>query len=291
MARLIRTGRASALITTLVWLLVLTVACYAAPKPPKGVTPEKILYKTVNGDDLYLHVFNPKSRASASPAIVFFHQGGWRSGQPQSFYGQAYHFSTKGFVGISAEYRIRNDYPGTKIPWDPIEDGKSAIRFIRKNADRLGIDPNKIVAGGASAGGHVAAAAASIEGSNARSDDTSISPIPNALVLFCPVYDNGPQGYGYGWIRKLGDYREVSPIHNIDSKMPPTLVQVGTKDEIVFVKTVKKFQSLQKKAGVYSELRLFPGRRHGFFNYQPDYATTIRYTERFLKKQGMWPSR
>lgn len=286
-----RMARQSRFLLVLLSLAMLVVAAVAAPKPPKGVTPEKIKYKTANGHDLYLHVFNPKSTSGgASPAIVFFHQGGWRSGKPQSFFGMAHHFSTKGFVGISAEYRIRNNHPGTKIPWDPIEDGKSAIRYIRKNAGRLGIDPNRIVAGGASAGGHVAAATASIEGSNARSDDTSISPIPNALVLFCPVYDTGPGGYGYGWIKKLGDYREVSPIDNINSKMPPTLVQVGTKDEIVFVKTVKRFQRLQRKAGVYSELRLYPGRRHGFFNYQPDYATSLRYTERFLKKSGMWPN-
>lgn len=131
-----------------------------------------------------------------APAIVFFHQGGWRSGKPQSFFGPAYHFATKGFVGISAEYRIRNNWPGTKIPWDCIEDGKSAIRYIRGNAKKLGVDPNKIVAGGASAGGHVAAATASIDGINARSDDTSVSAMPNALVLLCPVYDTGPVGIG-----------------------------------------------------------------------------------------------
>ena len=206
--------------------LLLFTSAFAAPKPPKGVTPEKILYKSIGGIDLYLHVFRPtKSSSGKAPAIVFFHQGGWRSGRPQSFFGQAHHFATKGFVGISAEYvvtdlartclssepprsrpfvahhsfpryRIRNNWPGTKIPWDCIEDGKSAIRFLRQNAARFNIDPNKIVAGGASAGGHVAAATASIEGSNARSDDTSVSAIPNALVLFCPVYDTGPSGYG-----------------------------------------------------------------------------------------------
>jgi acetyl esterase len=254
---------------TILSLTILLVSCFAAPKPPKGVTPEKILYKTVDGHDLYLHVFKPKKQQKRAPAIVFFHPGGWRSGKPQSFFGQAYHFSQKGFVGISAEYRIRNNHPGTRIPWDPIKDGKSAIRFLRENAKRLGIDRNKIVAGGASAGGHVAAAAASIDQTNDPSDDLSISAIPDALVLFNPVYDNGPGGYGYGWIKKLGNYREVSPLHNVNSKMPPTLVQVGTKDAIVFVKTVKKFRKSQQEAGVYSELKLYPGRRHGFFNYKP----------------------
>ncbi len=285
-------ARQSRLVLVLLSLAMLIVAAIAAPKPPRGVKAEKIRYKSAGGHDLYLHVFNPKKSSQAAPAIVFFHQGGWRTGKPDSFFGMAHHFSTKGFVGISAEYRVRNNHPGTKIPWDPIEDGKSAMRYLRKNAKELGIDPNKIVAGGASAGGHVAAATATIDGSNARSDDTSISAMPNALVLLCPVYDTGPGGYGYGWIKKLGDYREVSPIDNIDSDMPPTLVQVGTKDAIVFVKTVKRFQKLQRKAGVYSELRLFPGRRHGFFNYdkpKPDYSTSLRYTERFLKKQGIWP--
>jgi acetyl esterase/lipase len=282
------------LVLGLLSLAMLILAAVAAPQPPKGVTPEKIQYKSANGHDLHLYVFKPKTSSSRpAPAILFFHGGGWRTGIPDSLFGMAHHFSTKGFVGISAEYRVRNNHPGTKIPWDPIEDGKSAMRYLRKNAKKLGIDPNKIVAGGASAGGHVAAATATIDGSNARTDDTSISAMPNALVLLNPVYDTGPGGYGYGWIKKLGDYREVSPIDNIDSDMPPTLVQVGTKDEIVFVKTVKRFQKLQRQAGVYSELRLFQGRRHGFFNYnkpKPDYSTSLRYTERFLKKQGIWPT-
>lgn len=82
----------------------------------------------------------------------------------------------------------------------------------------------------------------------------------------------------------------MSPIDNIHGGMPPTLVQVGTNDAIVFVKTVKRFQREQRKVGVYSELRLFRGRGHGFFNYGKDYKKSLRYTERFLKKAGMWPT-
>ncbi len=91
--------------------------------------------------------------------------------------------------------------------------------LLRTHASRLGIEPDRIAAGGGSAGGHVAAATATIPKLDDPADDISISSRPNALVLFNPVFDNGPDG---GWAHALvKDYgQDISPAHNIDAKCP-----------------------------------------------------------------------
>ncbi|MEM9658205.1 MAG: dienelactone hydrolase family protein, partial [Planctomycetota bacterium] len=142
------------------------------------------------------------------------------------------------------------------------------------------------------AGGHLAAAAATIEGLNAPSDDVDLSARPDALLLFNPVYDNGPEGYGYD---RIGDrYREISPLHNIRPDMPPAIVFFGTEDRLVPVATAKRFQQRMRDAGAHCELMLYEGQGHGFFNhrgYKPRVASvyfeqTMQETERFLESLG-----
>jgi acetyl esterase/lipase len=275
----------------LAWLLVQGfqgTGCTTAA----AVTPdEKILYRKVNKHKLYLHMFYPKNKKSNSrvPAAIFFFAGGWSSGKPKQFYPQAQHLADKGMLGISAEYRIRNIHKTT--PFDALEDAKSAIRFVRKNAKKLGIDPKKIIAGGASSGGHLAAAAGTVSGYNAKGDDLSISAVPNALVLFNPVYDNSPNGYAYGRIGEA--YKKFSPLHNISPKMPPAIVMLGTEDGIIPVSTAEKFQSLMRKAGVQSKLRIYQGQPHGFFNYHRSkkyYNLTVKEMDSFLRGLGLMAS-
>ena len=142
-------------------------------------------------------------------------------------------------MAIAAEYRIKSKHNTT--PQECVKDGKSAIRWVRQHASELGIDPNKVIAGGGSAGGHVAAATATTKVFNEEGEDTSISCIPNALVLFNPVFDNGPIG---GWSPdKVKDYwQDISPAHNISDKTPPTIVFLGTNDKLIPVKTAERFK-------------------------------------------------
>jgi len=277
-------------IPVLFWLVWLFVQGFQGSTAAAAIKPdETILYRKVNKHKLYLHMFYPKDKKNNPgrvPAAIFFFAGGWRSGKPKQFYPHARHLAKKGMLGISAEYRIRNKH-GTK-PFDALEDAKSAIRFIRKNAKKLGIDPKKIIAAGASSGGQLAAAAATVSGYNAKGDDLSISAVPNALVLFNPVYDNSPNGYGYGLIGEA--YKKFSPLHNISPKMPPAIVMLGTEDAIIPVATAKKFRRLMRKAGVQSELRIYQGQPHGFFNYHRSkkyYRLTVKEMDSFLKGLGL----
>ena len=269
---------------TILFLLGFTAFAGTTVKNPNE-KPQKILYKEVKGFKLHLHVFAPaKKSEKPAPAIIFYFGGGWNGGSPSQFYPHAKHLASKGIVAFCAEYRVKKVHKAT--PFECVEDAKSAMRFLRKNAKKFGIDPNKIIAGGGSAGGHLAAATATVKSFDAKTDDKTISAVPNALVLFNPVYDNGPKGYGHDRVK--AKYKEFSPMHNITSKMPPAIVFLGTKDRLIPVSTGEKFRDLMKEAGVKSELHVYKGQPHGFVNFRNKkyYDLTVKEMDRFLKELG-----
>lgn len=259
-----------------------------ADKEEKPTPTKTVVYKTVGDVELSLHVFEPEGLGStdARPAIVFFFGGGWNGGSPSQFYPHAAHLASKGIVAMAADYRVKSRNNTT--PYDCVADGKSAIRWVRANASKLGIDPNRIAAGGGSAGGHVAAATATVPGLDQDGEKTDVSCIPNALVLFNPVYDNGPDGWGHDRVKDR--YLEISPLHNIRRGMSPALVFLGTQDALIPVATAEKFKAKMEEAGSRSELELFEGEGHGFFNYgrggNRAYEKTVKSMDRFLESLG-----
>src|SRR6185295_7468462 len=120
------------------------------------------------------------------PCFLAIHGGGWTGGEPRRFYPFAAHFANLGMVGVSLEYRLIKVGTGV-TPFDCAKDGRSAVRYLRQHAAELGIDPQKIIASGGSAGGHVAAATALFDGVDETSDDIKVSSAPNAMVLYFPV--------------------------------------------------------------------------------------------------------
>lgn len=255
----------------------------------KTVAPDKrIVYKTVPGKDggkfeLKLHLFNPKDHKSGDkrPAIVFFFGGGWIEGSVEQFYPQSNYLASRGMVAICAEYRTENSH-GTS-PQECVKDGKSAMRWVRKHTGQLGIDPKKLAAGGGSSGGHIAAACAMVKGFNEDREDTSVSCRPEALVLFNPVFDNGPEGYGYDRVKEY--WQSFSPMHNIDKDTPPTVVFFGTKDIHTPVATAEKYKELMENNGVRCDLHLYKDQEHAFFN-EAKYYETLLEADRFLISLG-----
>ena len=183
-----------------------------------------------------------------------------------------------------ADYRVKSRQQTT--PFESLKDAKSAIRFIRGNAEKYNIDTSKIVASGGSAGGHLAAATALIEDYNENTDDLSISCLPNALVLFNPVIDNGPGGYGYSRIGEA--YKNFSPLHNVKEGAPPTIFFLGTNDRLIPVETAKYYQTVMEKVKSRCDLHLYEGQGHGFFNYKnfEYYKKTVAETDKFLQSIG-----
>ncbi|GHC07856.1 alpha/beta hydrolase [Cerasicoccus arenae] len=248
------------------------------------IHPGKVItYKAVGDVELNLHVFYPPGHRPDSqvPAILFFFGGGWVNGTPKQFYAQSEHLASRGMVAICVEYRIHSLHQTG--PQECVQDGKSAIRYVRAHASELGIDPNRIAAGGGSAGGHVAAATATVDGFNEPGEDTSVSCRPNALVLFNPVYDNGPEGFGFD---RVQDYwASFSPLHNLHADMGPAIVLLGTEDQHLSVERAKEFQKAMQDLGVRSELITYEGEPHGFYN-EVKYDETLREMDQFLVSLG-----
>ncbi|GEM_PF-5045690 len=253
---------------------------------PRVQGPMKMLYKKVDSTELYLYLYYPPDfhPGEIRPAIIFFFGGGWRSGSPSQFTEQARYLARRGMIALTADYRVERRNHTT--PFEAVMDAKSAIRYVRRHAVLLGIDAGKIVASGGSAGGHVAAAAGIVPRLEQPGEDTTISSRPNALVLFNPVFNNGPGEYGYN---RIGDrYPKISPYHNIAPGDPPTILFFGTQDKLVSVPTIKAFQQKMQENGNRCELFLYEGQGHGFFNsWHPEFfQSTMRETVRFLQSLG-----
>ncbi|MDB4798143.1 alpha/beta hydrolase fold domain-containing protein [Verrucomicrobia bacterium] len=283
-----KTGRRWISLTSIAVLSVLFQGRGFSAEPEQGnQNPDRVeVYKTIGDVSLRMHIFDETPDSTTDrPAIVFFFGGGWVGGNPKQFFPHCRYLAERGMVAMSAEYRVRNPHKTT--PFDCVMDGKSAVRWVRSNAERLKIDMKRIAAGGGSAGGHVAAATATVPGLD---DDrgSSVSPVPNALVLFNPVYDNGPDGYGYDRVKDR--YFEISPMHNIQEGMAPAIVFLGTKDKLIPVATGERFKRRMFEVGARSELILIEEQGHGFFNHGRNenrfYNETVAHMDRFLVSLG-----
>lgn len=270
--------------------IIFSLMLMAEEKEKNAIKPDKIInykhVKTEKGEfDLKLHIFNPEQKGDKKlPCIVMIHGGGWNNGSPTSYYRSGKKWADMGMVAIAVEYRIRNKHGGT--PLDSVRDAKSALRWIRSHADELGIDPDKIVATGGSAGGHLAAACAILPSLNEKGEDTSVSCKPNALILISPVFDNSPKGYGQYHKAIKEHWKEFSPLHNISEKIPPTIIFVGDKEpKHLPVETAKKFQDKAKEKGSQCEVFVLKGATH--YKKTKEHGILIRREqEKFLKSLG-----
>ena len=268
---------------------------FAYPPTFEGARVE--IYKEIGDAKLKVWIFEPAEKAADAkrrPAIVFFFGGGWASGSPSQFERQCRHFASRGMVAITADYRV-SSRQGVE-PAECVADAKSCVRWVRRNAERLGIDPARIAAGGGSAGGHLAAAVATLPGLDAPGEDTSVSAVPNALVLFNPALVMAPiEGVdlkGFASNSSAERYgcepEAISPIHHVKPGQPPTLILHGKADTTVPITTAEAFAAAMKKAGNRCELVGYDGQPHGFFN-GAKYDETLADADRFLVSLGYLP--
>ena len=264
--------------------LIFSAFSLSAQKGIPKIKAETIVYKEIDTIKLKLHIYKPNNfnKEKVYNCIVFFHGGGWNSGSHKAFRRQSMYLASRGMIAISVDYRIKNIHGTT--PFDAVEDAKSAIRYVRKHAKELNINPNKIAAAGGSAGGHLAAACGNIVGLEGANEDLKISSKPNALVLFNPVYDNSKRGFGFR--RMEGRYLDISPLHNITKGAPPTIVFFGTKDKTTPVISSKEYEQKMKKVGSRIDLHLYDGAPHSFFNRGTYFIDTLKKTDIFLESLG-----
>jgi acetyl esterase/lipase len=253
------------------------------------------IYKTIDTFKLKVDIFYTKQtfEKSNNTAIVFFHGGGWAYGTPSEFFSTCERYAKMGIVTFSVDYRLSIDngiIPSKKIsPIECLMDAKSAMRWVRKNAEKLHIDKNKIVASGQSAGGHLALSTAMIDTYNEKTDNLDISCKPNAVILFSACVNTVE-----GWCDMLlADRRtkiwSISPFHNVKKGMPPMIEFHGTDDEQVPKWTLQFFTDQMAKQGNYFEQHMFEGRKHylggSYQKYSRYYDDDILKTaDEFLRK-------
>jgi acetyl esterase len=258
----------------------------AQPKERPKITTEKVLtaehvYKKTPEGELALHCFMPADWKATDkrPVIVFFFGGGWKNGAYTQFVPQSEYFASRGIVAISADYRILNKHKTQ--PDKAIEDAKTAIRWVRVNSAKLGIDPDKVIASGGSAGAHLAAATALVEKFEDK-DDPKASCKPNALVLFNPFL-NG-KGKTIPGTDGTNIAEAMSPTLGLHKDAPPTVIFFGTSDAML--DHGKEYVAKCKELGVRAELFTAAEQPHGFFNREPWNIVTARKADEFLTSLG-----
>ena len=263
-------------------LLLLNLNLSASSQNAKNDT--SVVYKKIGNLSLTMKIINPQLVEGKKnyPCVIFFFGGGWINGNPEQFRKHANHFARKGLVCFLVDYRVKSRQYTS--PFESLKDAKSAIRFVRENAHKFHVIKDSIIAAGGSAGGQLAAAAALIDGYNESTDDLSVSAKPDALILFNPVIDNGPGGYGF---ERIGnEYKKFSPLHNIHKGAPPTIIFLGTKDKLVPVETAQYYKKVMEKVGSRCDLILYPGAGHGFFNKEEYVEKTLSEADQFLISLG-----
>ncbi|RAJ05017.1 acetyl esterase/lipase [Chitinophaga skermanii] len=235
-------------------------------------------YKTVGAYNLDMHIFLPSGETVVNkrrPVIVFFHGGNWSVGKPDWFFETCEAYAQKGWVACAVEYRTFRRH-GT-LPFEAVMDAKTAIRWIREQANDYNIDANRVVASGNSAGGHLVLCTALVDLWNEKTDNWTYNPVPNVLLVNAGIYDlTGPNT---AWMRKdlrnKNSVKEISPNYLVNAGLPPTLLIHGTADSTAPFVAAKYFFDHTKQAG-NANLEFVPleGAGH-FITSDPKYAGEV----------------
>ena len=255
-------------------------------------TMKTMIYKTTGSTELKVYIYQPVGLKDNErrPAIIFFFGGGFSGGKVTQFVPQCKYLVERGLVAMVADYRVKSRHNVT--PFECVADARSAISWLRIHADELGIDRNRIVASGGSAGGNIAVCTALIKDLDENNEGLSVSSVPDALVLFNPPLNmvesiKNPETL---FKDKSARVQEISPYHHISAGARPTIIFHGTKDSSVPFRQAVSFCNEMKQYGNRCELVPFEGREHGFFNWysgdNPDFFATMEYTVKFLISIG-----
>jgi acetyl esterase/lipase len=261
------------MVTKLWCVMILSTATILAAEPDAMWT-----YKTVDGKGLQMSVFLPDGHDEGEqfPAFVVFHGGSWNAGEASWHYPDCRYWASRGMIAASVDYRLK-ERDNIDVPLECVKDAKSSIRYLRENAKRLKVDPDRIVAAGGSAGGQLAAATAMITAAETNDDqyDLSVSCIPDAVILYNPWFKCQP---------------DLSPPNFVVAGLPPFITFLGEKDPTP-VDVLKDFHEALKTAGVASEYYVGKGAGHGFCNGRNPrnkfFYWSMELEDAFLVKHGI----
>lgn len=246
------------------------------PATPAGVVYEPDIEFGKGGEvALQLDLAKPEKMTGPAPCIVMIHGGGWRGGHRKVHVAQIFEFAKRGYVAVTIQYRL---VPTARFPAQ-IEDVKCAVRYLRANAQKHNIDPERIGAVGFSAGGHLSMMlgtmdkADGLEGTGGHADQSSKV---QAVVSFFGPADLAADDYPALVVGLINDFvgstpeedaavrKQASPITYVDKDDAPMLLYQGTKDRLVPHTQAYVMADAMTKAGQPGRVELLLGADHGW---------------------------
>ncbi len=273
----------------------------AKPILPKGVIEERELVYTVLNDsintnrELHLDLFRP-TKTGTYPALLMIHGGGWRSGDKSLQIPMAMKIAANGYVTVAVEYQLSLE---AKYP-QAVYNIKSAIRWLRANAAKYGIDPNHIAISGCSAGGQLAALTGMTNGvkrfegnqgnmeySSAIQAVIDIDGVldfmaPNSLNLERKPNSPDIEWLGGSFTEKPAIWKEASSIFWVNEKSPPVLFLNSGFSR--FTAGQNEMIGMLNEYGIYNEVHKFDVKMHPFWLFHPWFEPTVGYMVHFLDK-------
>jgi len=253
----------------------------------------RVVYKSLDGGgELALHFFLPKDfrEGSPCPAMLFFHGGAWDRGSLVQFAPQALYYVERGVIGVLVEYRHRASHPGSR-PSQSYQDGRAAVRYLRQQASELNLDPSRLIAVGAGAGGNIVGALAlGAPLSMAEAAYKLPDSRPNGAILLSTIYEVAKGGLGYEACGDTAEANLVSLSRYHKSGCPPILVVHGNADRLVPFEAATAFAARLERKKVKHRLVEFEGRDRDFFNLNVDpvsYEAVLAEIDQFLDEHGL----
>lgn len=268
----------------------------------EGLVCEEHIAYSNQSERQIMDVFYPKNQTKPMPVIVWIHGGGWSSEELTEKYRpelQLGDLAKMGFFIASLEYRLAQH---AKFPAQ-INDVKCAVRFLRANAKRFNIDPDRIGVWGESAGGHLASLLGATGNVKEFEGDGGYSEYSSAVQAVCPWYApcdmkkelekakarNGNIDIYEGLFGKpIEDHMDMvwaaSPMKYVGEKLPPYLIMHGTADLLVPPSQSEDFHNALLANGNESQLVWVEGQPHGFFDGQEYYDIINEFFRKNLMK-------
>ena len=255
------------------------IAADAKPAPGK-----EYLYKHTMGQPQVMEIFFPQDHDPSKtklPCLLLFHGGAWGNGDLSTFRYDCSYFASRGIVAATANYYMHSREESRELPEGVsrktacVTDAKSAIRWIKQHANQLGIDPNRIIVGGGSAGGHVSILATTSPANDDPADPMEFDTSVAGYVLFNPALSPGD-----------ANYPEIYAMNHLSPDFAPAVVFFGTEDKWKpgWDAAHEKLKSLG--AGDRIHVLLAEGMEHAYFNKQPWKDLSIIEADRFLGSLG-----
>lgn len=248
-----------------------------------AVTTSEHVYRTSDGVPQDLRVYYPDgwTNNNTRDCVILFHGGSWKSGGKSQFYSVCNYFAQRGLVAITASYRKLTDAevlllpPGASLKTPCVKDAKSAIRWAKSNSATLGINPNRVIAGGNSAGGHISVLAVLDDEHNNADDPVGVNTNVLAFLLWNPAFT----------LEANETTSEVNAFVHYDKPLPPAIFMFGDQDGWKSASD-ELFRQMRGR-GDMAQFWVAKNVGHNFWTSEPWLTQTTLRADRFLVSMGI----